>query len=127
MFKLADAALSGDTRRALKILAGLRAEGVEPVIVVWSLTRELRTLATLTDAIAQGADLGGAMQKAGVWRNRQAVVRSCVGRHRHGDFHRLLKRANQADQAAKGQLRADPWQLATDIILGMSLSGRQAA
>jgi DNA polymerase-3 subunit delta len=127
VFKLVDAALSGDAKRALKILSGLRAEGVEPVIVVWSVTRELRSLATLTDAIAQGMDLGGAMQKVGVWRNRQAIVRSCVGRHRHGDFHRLLKRANQADQAAKGQLRADPWQLTTDIILGMSLSGRQAA
>ena len=127
VFKLVDAALTGDAKRALRILSGLRAEGVEPVIVVWSLTRELRTLATLTDAIEHGLDLASAMQKAGVWRNRQAIVRSCVSRHRHGVFHRLLKLANQADQASKGQLRADPWQLATDIILGMSLSDRQVA
>jgi DNA polymerase-3 subunit delta len=127
VFKLVDAALTGDARRALKILSGLRAEGVEPVIVVWSLTREIRTLAGLTDAIAQGSDLAGGMQKAGVWRNRQALVRSCIGRHQHGDFHQLLKLANQADQAAKGQSRADPWQLATDIVLGISLGGRKAA
>jgi DNA polymerase-3 subunit delta len=127
VFKLVDAALTGDAKRALKILAGLRAEGVEPVIIVWSLTREIRTLASLTDAIAQGMDLAGGMQKAGVWRNRQALVRSCVSRHQHGDFHRLLKLANQADQAAKGQLRADPWQFATDIVLGISLGGRKAA
>ena len=127
VFKLTDAALAGDAKRALRILSGLRAEGVEPVIVVWSLTRELRTLASLTDAITQGMDLGGAMQKARVWRNRQATVRNCIGRHKHGDFHRLLKMANLADQAAKGQSSADPWQLATDIILGMTLSGRQAA
>ncbi|NIV18600.1 MAG: DNA polymerase III subunit delta [Woeseiaceae bacterium] len=127
VFKLADAALAGDTRRALRILSGLRSEGVEPVIVVWSLTRDLRTLASLTDLIAQGTDLASGMQKAGVWRNRQAIVRNCIGRHKHGDFHRLLKLANLADQAAKGQTRADPWQLATDLILGMTLSGRQAA
>lgn len=127
VFKLVDAALTGDAKRALKILFGLRAEGVEPVIVVWALARELRSLAALTDAIAQGMELGPAMQKAGIWRNRQAIVRRCVGRHRHGDFHRLLKLANRADQAAKGQLRVDPWQFATDIILGMSLNGRQAA
>jgi len=127
VFKLVDATLTGDAKRALKILTGLRAEGVEPVIVVWSLTREIRTLASLTDAIAQGMDLAGGMQKAGVWRNRQALVRSCIGRHQHGDFHRLLKLANQADQAAKGQLRADPWQLVTDIVLGISLGGRKAA
>jgi len=127
VFKLVDAALTGDAKRALKILTGLRAEGVEPVIVVWSLTREIRMLASLTDTIAQGMDLAGGMQKAGVWRNRQALVRSCIGRHQHGDFHRLLKLANQADQAAKGQLRADPWQLATDIVLGVSLGSRKAA
>ena len=120
VFKLVDAALTGDAKRALKILSGLRAEGIEPVIVVWALARELRTLASLTDTIAQGSDLASGMQKNGVWRNRQAIVRSCIGRHRHGDFHRLLKAASQADQAAKGQVRADPWQLSTDIVLGMS-------
>lgn len=127
VFKLVDSALAGDVKRALKILAGLRAEGVEPVIVVWSLTRELRTLASLTDAIAQGLDLASGMQKAKVWRNRQSLVRSCIGRHQHGDFHRLIKLANQADQAAKGQSSADPWQLATDIVLGIARSGRKAA
>ncbi len=127
VYKLADAALSGDAKRALKILDGLRAEGVEPVIVMWSLTRELRTLAKLDDLVRDGQDLSGSMQKAGVWRNRQGLVRSCVGRHQHGGFHRLLKVARKADAAAKGQLRADPWQLATEIILGLALGERRAA
>ena len=126
-FKLVDAALAGDARRALKVLDGLRGEGLEPVIVVWALTRELRTLAKLSDAIAAGADLSTGMQKAGVWRNRQGLVRSCVGRHQPGDFQRLLKSAGRADLAAKGQLRADPWQLATDIVLGLALGHRRAA
>jgi DNA polymerase-3 subunit delta len=120
VFKLVDAALTGDAKRALKVLYGLRAEGVEPVIVVWALTRELRTLAGLTDVISQGTDLASGMQKVGVWRARQALLRSCIGRHQHGDFHRLLKAANLADQAAKGQSSGDPWQLSTDIVLGMS-------
>lgn len=128
VYKLADAALSGDTRRALKILAGLQAEGVEPVIVVWALTRELRTLVSLVDALAQGGDISSGMQKAGVWSSRQSLIRSCVGRHSvRGSFHRLLKLAARADQAAKGQLRSDPWQITTHIILGLSSPGSQAA
>lgn len=127
VYKLTDAALAGDARRALKILAGLRAEGVEPVIVVWALTRELRTLATLADAIKQGMDLSSGMQKAGVWRNRQSLVRSCVSRHQRGNFYQLLKAAGRADQAAKGQSWSDPWQLATDIVVGLSLPGNRAA
>jgi len=120
VFKLVDAALTGDAKRALKILSGLRAEGIEPVIIVWALTRELRILANLTETVSKGLDLANGMQKTGVWRNRQALVRSCIGRHQHGDFHRLLKTASHADQAAKGQSRADPWQLSTDIVLGIS-------
>lgn len=122
VFKLVDAAVGGDARRALRILSGLRAEGVEPVIVVWALTQELRTLASLTETVAQGGNLAGGMKKQHVWSSRQGMVRSCVGRHKHGDFHRLLKVASRADQAAKGQVTADPWQISTDIVLGISLS-----
>jgi DNA polymerase-3 subunit delta len=120
VFKLVDAALGGDARRALRILSGLRAEGVEPVVIVWALTRELRTLALLTDTIAQGGDLASGMRESNVWNTRQPLVRNCVGRHKHGDFHRLLKEASRADLAAKGQLQADPWQLSTDIVMGLS-------
>ena len=35
VYKLADAALAGDARRAIRILGGLRAEGITPVIVMW--------------------------------------------------------------------------------------------
>ena len=103
-----------------RILGGLRAEGVEPVIVMWALTRELRVLTALEDVVRQGGDLGGAMQKRGVWRNRQGLVRSCVGRHQHGDFRRMLKVTGRADAAAKGQRHGDPWQMATDIVVGMA-------
>ena len=127
VFKLVDAALSGDAKRAIKVLTGLRAEGVEPVIIVWALTRELRSLAGVSDGIAGGLDLAAAMQKAKVWRSRQPLIRSCIARHQERDFHRLLKATGQADQAAKGQLRADPWQLVTAIVLEMAMGRRKAA
>lgn len=120
VYKLTDAALAGNAKRSVKILLGLRAEGVEPVIVMWALTRELRTLAKLDDVIRQGGDLGGAMQRSGVWRNRQGLVRSCIGRHQHGAFHKMLKATGRADAAAKGQRQGDPWQLATDVVVGLA-------
>ena len=122
VFKLVDAALSGDAKRALRILSGLRAEGVEPVIVVWALARELRVLAALTETVAHGGNLATGMKQHRVWSNRQGLVRGCVGRHRHGDFHRMLKFASRADQAAKGQSSADPWQISTDIVMGLAHS-----
>jgi DNA polymerase-3 subunit delta len=127
VYKLVDAAVSGDAARAVRILGGVRAEGLEPVIVMWALTRELRTLATLADSIQSGTDLGVAMRQARIWQNRQGMVRACIGRHSLDDFYSLLKAARDADAAAKGQNRADPWQLATDIVLSLASGGRRAA
>jgi len=120
VYKLADAALGGDAARAVRILGGLRSEGVEPVIVMWALTRELRTLSRLADVVRQGGNLSSAMQKNGVWSNRQNLVRNCMRRHKHGAFNRMLKATGRADAAAKGQRGGDPWQMACDIVVGMA-------
>ena len=127
VYKLVDAAVAGDAARAVRILAGIRTEGVEPVIVMWALTRELRMLARLADSIQTGVDLSSGLRKAGVWQSRQGLVRACIGRHQPADFYRLIQLARDADAAAKGQLRADPWQLARQIVLDLALSGMRKA
>jgi DNA polymerase-3 subunit delta len=127
VFKLVEAALTGDARRALRILGGLRAEGMEPLIVFWALGRELSLLASLSEAVRRREDLGALMRKHRIWDSRQAQLRSCLGRIPDGQFHRMLKVARRGDAASKGQLRADPWQLATNLVLALSLAGRKAA
>lgn len=127
VYKLVDAAVSGNAARAMRILGGVRNEGVEPVIVMWALTREIRSLAAIADAVQTGMDLATAMRSARVWQNRQALVRACVGRHKAGSFRQLLKVCRQADAAAKGQIKADPWQLAADITLALATSPAIAA
>jgi len=127
VYKLVDAAIAGQAGRAIQILYGIRTEGVEPAIVVWALTRELRTLAALADTVVAGTDLSAAMRSAYVWKNRQGIVRACVGRHQAVDFYRLLKASRGADAAAKGQKRADPWQLVTRILLELASADRAAA
>ncbi len=127
VFKLADAALAGDARRALRILGGLRAEGVEPVIVVWSLTREVRTLAALAERVAANASLAAEFKRLRVWQSRQSLVRSALGRHDRDGLYGLLKMAGRADAAAKGQGPGDAWQLAADIVLALAATGKRAA
>jgi DNA polymerase-3 subunit delta len=116
-----------DAKRAVRILAGVRAEGTEAVIVMWAITKELRLLATLADSVQKGVDLGSAMQKARVWNTRQNIVRACIGRHTGREFFALLKLARRADAAAKGQSGEDAWQLATEIIIGLAVAKARAA
>ena len=124
VYKLADAALAGDALRALRVLAGLRAEGVEPVLAVWALTREVRILAKLAEASRERRDLGAVMQKSGVWRNRQALVKSALSRHSLGSSYRLLKALGRADAVSKGQAPGDPWQRISEVVV--VLAGRAA-
>ena len=127
VYKLVDAAVAGDAKRAIRILSGVRSEGMEAVIVMWALTRELRVLVSLTDNVRNGMDLSSALQKARVWQNRQGIVRACVSRHPATHFYSLLKLVRRGDAAAKGQSGEDPWQLAAEIVLGLSLGNARAA
>ncbi len=127
VFKLSDAALSGNARRAARILYGLQAEGTPIVIVLWSLAKEIRTLSSLAFAARRREDMGSAMRKNGVWQQRQALVRSALSRHTTASLSDLLVEVSIADATAKGQRRGDAWQLAMDILFGLAAAPRKAA
>lgn len=48
VFGLTDAVLNGEPAHALRMLEGLRGEGVEPPVILWALARELRLLANIS-------------------------------------------------------------------------------
>jgi len=123
VYQLVDAALGGDSKRALRILSGVRAEGVDAVVVIWALTRELRVLAKLKTSVEAGGNLGAAMQKAQIWSSRETPVRACISRHRSSDLYRMIQASRHADAAAKGQASGDKWQLVTNIVWQLSESG----
>lgn len=120
VYQLVDAALGGDPKRALRILSGVRAEGVDAVVVIWALTRELRVLARLQASVEAGENLGSALQKARVWKSRENLFRACISRHRASDFYRLIQAGQRADAVAKGQAAGDKWQLATNVVWQLS-------
>ena len=62
VFDMADNALKGDATASLRMLHGLRSEGSEPPVVLWSLAREIRTLleAQLDTPRGPSAPSGGA-------------------------------------------------------------------
>lgn len=101
--QLGEAALAGDAKRALHILGALRAEGVEPTLVLWSLVQELRML---------WLQLVPGPQVPGIWsRNRQAQAAALPRLRQRGrvGFARLTEQAARADRVMKGSERGRPW------------------
>lgn len=112
-FDLTEAITRGQPERALRILDTLREEGVEPPVLLWALTREIRAMAALAD----GRDPGIRMPPARLNTLKQHARR--LGRP---SLDRALLRAAAVDRAVKGLSPRNPWQELTGLVL--RLTGR---
>jgi len=98
VFQLGEAALGGDVPRALRILAGLRSEGMESTLALWSLAREVRSVwGTLHPGPARG------------WHKPSAALENAKRRAAKLPYARLAARVARADRMIKGQQRGDAW------------------
>lgn len=111
VFGLLDCTLRGEAAHALRMLDGLRGEGVEPPVVLWALARELRLLAGLAQQYAQGVPLERAFAQARppVWDKRRPLVSRALQRHPAAHWNQLLLEAQLIDAQIKGQAAGDPW------------------
>ncbi|HEX6832977.1 MAG TPA: DNA polymerase III subunit delta [Rudaea sp.] len=128
VFKLTDAALTGDSARALRILEGLRAEGEQvPALLGW-ITNQLQLLARLA---AAGSNLGAAFRSEHVWPAREAMYRKALQRADPGHWQACLSLAGQIDRISKGRGFGDAWReterLLMMIALPRSVGLRQSA
>lgn len=120
VFRLADAALAGDPRRALRVLESLRREGTEAVLVAWSLVRELRALAVLRARLGNSRAVDRALEEARIWPRRRPLIRQALLRLDRARLDSLLQLAARSDLAIKGQGPGDPWSLLRELVLGLA-------
>jgi len=99
VFQLSEAVLAGAPARALRILAGLRAEGTEPTLVLWALVKALHD--------AWGAIAGGGGAPRG-WQ-RAGALEQARRRAPRMAFGELTARAARADRIIKGRLPGNAW------------------
>ena len=121
VFELADSALKGDRQRVHKILNSLVAEGVEPIVVNWVLAKELRVLATAS-ANPTAPDM--ALSRAGVWRSRFALFKSCLSRHSEKSLLKLLLRCSRIDEISKGVATGNVWDELRAVSTRLAATGR---
>lgn len=125
VYGLVDAALAGQAARSLRMLAGLRGEGVEPVLVTWALARELRSLAGMAWETARGAAPGSVMARHRVWSSRQAVIGTALTRHKLDAWLAMVGDCARLDRVVKGQAPGNPWDELVQLCL--RLAGRPLA
>ncbi|QTF91378.1 DNA polymerase III subunit delta, partial [Halomonas sp. BM-2019] len=104
VFTLMDACLKGERARVSRIMTGLAGEGVEPPIILWALTRELRTLLSLHQHLDQGQSFEHACkaQKPAIFEKRRPAYQQAINRLPVMRLHKLLLFAQRLDLAIKG-------------------------
>lgn len=118
LFGLIDAALGAKSARCLKMLQGLRAEGTDAIVVLGSLTWELRKLLELSQQSGPISELQ--YKKHRIWGNRKTLINQALRRLRPNQLAQLLQQCATIDQAIKGMCKDDPWQLLSALVLELS-------
>ena len=126
VFELAAAAFSGQPQRALRILAGLRAEGREPPLVLWALLNDLRGLSRVSQRLERERSVDDVFRSEQIWSNRQGPLKAALRRLSRADIESLLLAAAAADRIAKGSLRGDAW-VALEALVARIAGVRLAA
>jgi DNA polymerase-3 subunit delta len=119
VFDLVDAALAGNTARSVRILQGLREEGVAPPLVAWALTREIRSVSRMAGEVAGGAPVDRVMAGHRVWEKRRALVSAALRRQPAPVWLDILRQAARADRIAKGGAHGRPWDALEGLALAM--------
>ena len=118
--QLPEALLKGDGLRLLRILDGLQEEGEPPLLALWILTQEIRTLYRLASSLRRGETLARACARLRVWDSRQPLVARALRRLDADALARALLAAARIDQAAKGLAREDAWAMLKRLALALS-------
>lgn len=114
-FELADAALLGDAQRCLKILTSLKGEGVHENIILWALSRDIRSLADYSEMRAAGHNPEPALGHA--WAKRKTILQKASHRHAAPVWRQLLNRCITLDHTVKGLRQGNAW----DELLQLTL------
>jgi DNA polymerase-3 subunit delta len=121
VFRLSEAAFSGQPQAVLRMLAGLRAEGEAVAALMPILIRELLLTAGLSRVQASGGNLAGEMKAKGIWESRQAPFKRALQRHPDPRrWERFVAEASQVDRMAKGRADGDPWLGLERLLIALS-------
>ena len=109
VFKLGEPLLAVDAPRFVRMLDGLRGEGVAPPLVLWALAEEARALLHVGHGLAAGKALQQLMREARVWGKRAELIPGAVRRIASRELEDALLHAARVDRMIKGLTPGDVW------------------
>ena len=110
VFKLGEALLSGERARFVRMLEGLKSEGVAPPLILWAIAEEIRALLRVSSAVSQRRPMQIALREARVWGARADLLPQALRRLQPAEVEEALLHAAAVDRVSKGLVRGDVWE-----------------
>ncbi|MGH1461640.1 MAG: DNA polymerase III subunit delta [Neptuniibacter sp.] len=120
IYGLADAALQGQPGRCNKILQVLRQDGTEAPVVLWALSKELRSLSAIQHGQNNGKAFDQICQQERIWGKRKPLAREAARRVTPEQINLALQLCADSDKMVKGILPGDPWMNLSRIALTLA-------
>ena len=119
LYELGDACLTTNAEKALRLLRQANNDRVDPTLILWLLTQEIRQLIQLSHLLKQNMSLSAACTQLKIWPKRASSYERTLTRLPTIKLHQLLHDCKQLDDRIKTNQSQHIWQsferLALDI------------
>ncbi|MXS81505.1 DNA polymerase III subunit delta [Nitrosomonas oligotropha] len=110
VFQLSDAMITGDIARFMRVLTGLQGEGAAPLLILATLTEQIRQLVAIRKGLDNGQPPAQLLQTARIWGDRQKPVMTAAQRISIQALLQALTAAAEIDRMIKGVAQGDVWE-----------------
>lgn len=127
LFDLVDSAILGNISRTKQIFTRLKSEGIEPILILWAMTREVRAIIPLAQAVNRGSSLSQVIREHNLWKHKISIYTSFLNRSSFNDssplnlLHQFIIQAKDLDSIIKGRKTGDTWSAL--FLLCLNLAG----
>ena len=120
VFRLAAAWMSGNVRRTAHLLDGLAADDEEPVLLLWAIAEDVRTLIRLSAALKQGKTVQAVRNELRLWGDKQQYASQAVKRLTVPRLMNALKTCAQIDRQIKGAEAGEAWATLRQLVMQLA-------
>lgn len=116
VFQLSAAWMSGDTHRLRNLLETLQADGEEPILLLWAVSEDIRTLLRLEGALKQGQSVGQVRNSLRLWGDKQQLAPRALKRIGAKNLIWALQKCAEIDRQIKGATEGNAWISAENML-----------
>lgn len=116
VFTLIELTMQGKTEQIIRMLRGLKSEGIEPISIFGALMWEFRRICSISSAVENGIPVESVFAQYRIWPQRKPAIQTLLRRMDQKKLSQLLRQANIIDRAMKGAIKADPWEMLENFM-----------